>query len=118
MEVNDFKNLNFSLLGHNTSFEGDLQFEGDTIINGHIKGSITLLKKGKITFERDSKMLGELYCHDVEILGSFEGSIKASGTLIVRSSGQVSGKIEAQKLSIYPGAVMNIDAQTNPTDIE
>ena len=112
MQENDFKNINFSVLGQKTSFEGDLKFEGDTIINGHITGSITLLNEGKITFERSSIMKGELYCYDVDILGHFEGSIKAAGTLTIRSSGSVSGKIEAKQLSIFPGAIVNMEGQT------
>lgn len=113
----EFQNLNFSLLGKNTVFKGDLEFEGDTIINGEIQGSVTLLKEGKITFERDSKMDGELYCYDVEIFGHFQGSIKAAGTLTIRSSGVVSGKVEANNLSIFPGAILNMEGQTTlPTD--
>ena len=108
----EFKKLNFSILGKNTSLEGDFKFEGDTLINGSLKGTITMVDQSKIIFERDSHVTAQLYCHDVEVFGSFSGSINASGTLIVRSSAVLSGKIKASKLSIYPGAKVNMEGET------
>lgn len=108
----EFKKLNFSVLGKKSNLEGSFNFDGDTIINGSLKGTITMVNESKITFERESCIEAQLYCHDVEIFGSFSGSINASGTLIVRSSAELSGKIKAHKLSIYPGAQVNMEGET------
>lgn len=106
----DFNKLNFSVLGTETYLEGNLKFDGDTIVNGRIQGTITILNQSKVIFERSSSMEGDLYAHDVEILGHFSGSINASGLLTIRSSAKVSGKIKADRLSIYPGAIVNIQS--------
>lgn len=118
MQQVDFKNLNFSVLGKNCFLEGDFIFQGDTIIGSQIKGNITVKDNGRLILERDSKFEGTIVAHDVEIFGLFKGSIKASGTLIVRSSAEVSGKIEAKKLSVYPGATLNIEGHTPESTVQ
>ena len=109
----DFKELNFSVLGRNSSLEGDLKFQGDTLLNCFVKGTITMEDQSKITLERGAKVEGNIYCNDIEIFGSFSGSINASGTLSVRSSAVISGKIMAKKLSIFPGAQINMEGSTS-----
>ena len=108
----DFKKLNFSVLGRNCEFEGELKLFGDTLITCHVKGTLAMQDQGKLTIERGANISGDIYCHDIEIFGNVEGSIRAHGTLTVRSSAQVSGNIEAKSLSIYPGAVLNIEGHT------
>jgi cytoskeletal protein CcmA (bactofilin family) len=77
MIENDFKKLNFSVLGKNSSLEGDFNFHGDTLLGCKIKGTISMLDKSKITLERGSEVEGSIYCHDIEVFGSFSGSINA-----------------------------------------
>ena len=113
MNKNNFKTFNFSVLGKGTQLEGDLKFEGDTILNCITKGSITMLNKSKVVFERDSIIEGDVFCHDIEIFGSFSGSLNASGTLSIRSSATLSGKVKAQSMSIFPGAKVNIEGETS-----
>ncbi len=118
MNEKDFKQLNFSVLGKGSQLEGDLKFQGDTILNCRTKGSITMLDESKLVLERGSIVEGEVYCHDVEIFGSFYGTLNAAGTLCIRSSAVISGKINAKKMSIYPGASINMEGHTNPDEEE
>lgn len=108
----EFKQLNYNVLGRDTVFEGDLKIKGDTLINGQFNGSITVLDQSKVTIEKDCHVEGDLYGHDIEVHGNFSGSLKASGVLTIRSSGNVSGKIQASQLNIYPGAIVNMEGQT------
>lgn len=112
MNENDFKQLNFSILGKDASLEGDLKFQGDTILSCYVKGTINMADKSKLTLERGSHVEGNIYCHDIEIFGSFYGTVNASGTLSIRSSGIVSGKVTANQMSIYPGAQLNFEGNT------
>lgn len=112
MQEQNFKKIQFTVIGKDSALEGDLIFKGDTIVNGKLKGTITVLDNGKVTLERESVTEGQLYCHDIEVLGEFSGSINASGNLIVRSSGKLSGKIQAKNISIYPGAEVNMEGET------
>lgn len=113
----DFKKLNFSIVGRKCDIQGDLKFTGDTLLTCNIKGTITVLDHSKITLERDSFIEGDIYCHDIEVFGSFKGSIRASGKLTVRSSAILSGSIEAKGISIYPGAILNVEGNTLDKEI-
>lgn len=108
----DFKTFNFSVIGAECSLKGDVTLSGDSLIAGHIEGSVTLVKSGKLTIERDSKIEGNVYCEDLEVFGTIEGSIQSTGSVTIRSSAYISGKVEAKKLSIYPGAILNIEGHT------
>ena len=46
---------------------------------------------------------------DIEVFGVVNGSINSAGSLIIRSSAKVYGNIHAQNMSIYPGAILNIE---------
>lgn len=116
MKEQDFKSLNFSLLGKETSLEGEFTFSGDTIINCKLKGNLTVINDGKITFERDSHFEGNIFCGDIEVFGYISGTINADGTLSVRSSASVSGQINAKKMSIFPGASLNIEGHTTQSE--
>lgn len=112
MKENEFKSLNFSLIGQNSLIDGDLKFSGETVLNCKLKGKITMLGTEKLTLERESHFEGQVYCHDIEVFGSVRGTIHASGTLSIRSSANVSGNIKAKRMSIFPGAVLNIEGHT------
>jgi cytoskeletal protein CcmA (bactofilin family) len=109
MNYTNFKELNFSLLGKKTKITGDLSLEGDTVLAGSLTGTITVKDQGNIIIEQTATIEGDIYCNDIEIFGSFSGSINASGTLTIRSSADVAGKISASKMSIYPGAILNME---------
>lgn len=114
----DFKNLNFTVIGINSKLEGDLKFSGDTYISGSINGIITIEETGKLTLERLGKLEGSIFCHDFEVFGKIKGTVNASGTLSIRSGAEVSGIINANKLSIFPGAVVNIDGKTTEKTVD
>lgn len=112
MKESNFKTYNFSLLGAHSHFEGELNFEGDVIIAGHLKGTINI-KNGKLTLERTSQIEGTIYCEDIEVFGNFSGAINSSGVTSIRSSAVVSGNIKAKRLSIFPGAQLNMEGETS-----
>ncbi len=100
------------MLGAHSDLDGNFKFSGDTIINCNVKGTIHMLNNASLTLERESRFEGELYAHDIEIFGEFSGSINASGKVVVKSSGSISGQVTSNQLVISPGAVVNIEGQT------
>lgn len=113
MIENDFKNLNFTVIGKDSNLEGDLKFSGDTLISGRVTGTLTIQNDAKLTLERQGSFEGTIFCHDLEVFGEIKGTVNASGTLSVRSGASVSGIVNAQRLSVFPGAIINIDGHTN-----
>lgn len=110
-----FKSLEFTLIGKDCEYTGDIKTKGDTIFNGKVKGSITVMDNSKIVIERDAYIEGNIYCKDIEVFGIVNGSINSAGSLTIRSNAKVFGNIHAQKMSIYPGAVLNIEGHAEST---
>ena len=112
MDDNRFRNLNFSLLGKQSHLNGDFSFQGDTFINCQVEGKISMQDNGKITIERGAVVKADIFCHDIEVFGQFEGTINANGTLTARSSAVISGLVNAKQISIFPGADINMEGHT------
>lgn len=122
MTENDFKHFNFTVLGTDSRIEGELTLAGDTIINSDIQGTISMKNESALTFEREGSIEGIVNCHDLEVFGKIQGTINASGVVRIRSGAIVAGVVNAKSLSVFPGAILNIDGHTveqtehSPTD--
>ena len=81
MKDEQFKTLNFSLLGKACKLNGELFFSGDTLLNGEVEGNITVTNNGKLTIERNANIKGQIFCQDIEVFGKFQGNITADGIL-------------------------------------
>jgi cytoskeletal protein CcmA (bactofilin family) len=112
MNQSDFKQLNFSFLGRENFLKGEFKLHGDMVVNCQLEGTITATGDSKITFDRDSQFDGTIYCHDLEIYGKISGQINATGSVTLRASAELSGKISAKSFRVYPGAVLNIEGNT------
>jgi cytoskeletal protein CcmA (bactofilin family) len=110
MLESNFKKQNYTVIGIASLIEGDLTLSGDVIIHSHIKGTITIKAPGKVTLERASHLEGTINCEDIDVFGKVEGNINSTGTLTVRSSANVSGTIKSGQLTVYPGAILNMEA--------
>jgi cytoskeletal protein CcmA (bactofilin family) len=110
MLESNFKNQNYTVIGINSLIEGDLTLFGDVIIHSKIKGTITVNDSGKIILERGSLVKGSINCQDIDVFGKVEGNINSTGTLAIRASANVSGTIKCTKLTVYPGAILNMEA--------
>lgn len=113
MKESNFKKQNYNFIGLNTKLDGEHKFTGDTVIHGEVKGTIIIQDEGNLIFERTAHFEGTIYCKNLEVFGELKGTVKASGTLSVRSSAYVSGNIQANKLVVYPGAVLNVESHTD-----
>jgi cytoskeletal protein CcmA (bactofilin family) len=112
MEFNEFRNLKFTVLGHNCKFQGQMILSGPVTIASTIEGDIHMEDDSLITIERDAKYSGKIKAHDIEIFGEFEGDLEAKGKLVIRSSAVVKGNIKAQNMAIYPGCYLDMEAHT------
>ena len=116
MKESNFKKQNYNFVGNHTFLEGELKFTGDTIIHGRVKGTIIMQDEGNLILERTAKFEGTIFCQNLEVFGEVKGTVKASGTLSIRSSASVSGNIQAGKLVVYPGAVLNVESHTQENE--
>ena len=88
------------------------------VINGEIKKADEVQIDGEadVTMKTDNLVVGatgdckgNIETHNADIWGTFDGDIKASGTLTIQEQGKVSGKIEYQNLQIKLGGQISGD---------
>jgi cytoskeletal protein CcmA (bactofilin family) len=108
----DFKNFQYNVIGSQSSIKGNLELSGDTIISSFIEGTIEIKDKGQLILERGSLVKGKIKAINLEIYGSFEGEIECSGLVSIRSSAHVIGQIKSDRLVIYPGAIVEMQANS------
>lgn len=112
MNDKDFRDFHYNVLGANSSFNGNIIFSGDSIVNSSIEGSIEVKDQGKLILERGSFVKGKIKAQDIEIFGTVEGEIECTGLVSIRSSAHVQGQIKSGRLVIYPGAVVEMTASS------
>jgi cytoskeletal protein CcmA (bactofilin family) len=112
MNINDFKNIKFTVLGAQSKLSGEFEFMGDLTICSQVEGKIRMLDEGKVVIERNGYVNGTLICDSVEIFGHFQGTIQAKNQVIVRPNGQLNGELLSGHISVHPGAIVNMEAHT------
>lgn len=106
------KNLDFTYIGKKSQLQGELIFDGETKMAGTLQGQLTMVNKEKLTIEIGGKISGILKVHDIDIYGSFEGELTATGKICLFPTANVEGKIIGKKLEVYPGANLNMTGHT------
>ncbi|MFQ5335311.1 MAG: polymer-forming cytoskeletal protein [Flavobacteriales bacterium] len=86
-----------------TQIEGDITTDGNIRIDGKVIGSIN--SKGKVILGSSGMLEGEVSCQSAEVSGRMKARIKVSGLLTLKSTAQLNGEINTDKLAIEPGAV-------------
>lgn len=109
----DFQGFHYNILGAKSKIKGDLVLSGDAIITSHIEGNIHIHEEGRLILERGSYVKGKISAIDLEIFGQVEGDIECKGLVAIRSSAQVQGSIKSARLVIYPGAIVDMNANSN-----
>ncbi len=103
--------------GNTLTVGRDIQFKGE------VKDCDTLVVEGNIEAATKSRLLriaetgvfvGEAEIETAEISGRFEGKLKATARLLIRSTGKVSGNIQFSEICIEAGGQISGDVQITP----
>ena len=92
-----------------TKITGDITAKGAFRIEGFLKG--TLVTTGKVVISKNGNIDGILECENADVEGSFNGKLKVSGILSLKSTATVDGEVVAGKLAVEPGANFNATCQ-------
>jgi len=98
-----------NLVGEGTILEGTLRAENDVRTSGRIIG--TLRVKGKAMIAEGGAVEGEIYATNADIAGHVEGELHVEERLVLKSSAQVEGSIETDRLVVEEGAQFTGDCQ-------
>lgn len=113
MEIDNFRHTLFNVVGRDSRIEGELRLSGPSNVAGEVVGTLYGPTEGRLVLDRSSKVTGEVHAHDLEVHGQLDGTVHCTGTLSLRPGCQFKGVLRAGKLVVYPGAVVDMDAETD-----
>lgn len=91
-----------NLVGKGTVFEGTVQAESDVRASGKIVG--TLQVQGKAMIAEEGAVEGEIIASNADIAGHVQGEIDVEERLVLKSTAQVDGTINTDRLVVEDGA--------------
>ena len=94
------------IIGNGVSITGEIKKADEVQIDG--EADVTM-KTDNIVIGNTGKCKGNVETHNADIWGSFDGDLKASGTLTIQEEGVATGTIEYQKMQIKLGGKLSGD---------
>ena len=94
-----------SFIGETMVIEADITSDDDIIIEGKVKGNISVSKT--VTIGKNGKVKADIKAAVVRIFGEAKGNIIASHKVELLSLGRYTGNIQSQKLVVEEGAILN-----------
>ncbi len=88
-----------------TIITGEIITEGLIRIDGKLNGNLSTA--GKLFIGPTGEIIGDIKCKQADIEGKVEGKILVSDLLSLKSTANIKGEIQTQKLAIETGAVFN-----------
>lgn len=89
-----------SIIDQKMTFKGELSFTGKARVDGTIEGNI---KGEHLILSQSGKIIGDVVTTSLVCHGTIEGNTKVN-LLTARKNCQIHGKIEANSLTVEPGA--------------
>ena len=94
------------VIGNGVSITGEIKKADEVQIDGD--ADVTM-KTDNLVIGNTGKCKGNIETHNADIWGSFDGDLKASGTLTIQEEGVATGTIEYQKMQIKLGGKVSGD---------
>ncbi|MGO4820097.1 MULTISPECIES: bactofilin family protein [unclassified Flavobacterium] len=85
-----------------TSIKGDIDTKADFRLDGELIGNFT--STAKLVIGSTGSVVGDIICNNADIEGRFNGTIKVTEVLNVKSKASIHGEVTVGKLSVEPGA--------------
>jgi cytoskeletal protein CcmA (bactofilin family) len=98
-----------NVIGSSIVIDGEITGDEDLVIQGTVKGKITL--KESLFVESTGEVEADIETRNVEVSGSVVGNIHASDKVELKSDGRMTGDIKAPRILIADGATFkgNVD---------
>lgn len=94
------------MLGPQVALEGSLVFEGTLFINGHVKGTVES-GTGTIVIGESAVLHADVFVNNATVSGEVKGTVRATELIKLHPSARVNGTINAPRIQIDPGAVID-----------
>ena len=93
-----------SIIDKGLTVEGSISSEGNLVIRGSVKGS---LSGEKIVIAEEGAVFADTDVSSLTIGGIFEGEVRASDELIILSTGSCAGSVICKNLTVETGGLLN-----------
>ena len=95
-----------SVIGESLHFKGELSAGEDLIIEGTVEGKIN---QGKccLTLKPNGRIIADVDATKIFIDGTVKGDLRATVSVTIRQSGDVTGNIVAPRVALEDGATFN-----------
>lgn len=94
-----------TIIGADTSIEGKLESKNAMRVDGNIKGEV--ISGESITIGSGGTINGDIIARDVVVGGKINGTITASGKIVLEESAVLNGDLKAVRLVVEEGATFN-----------
>ncbi len=94
-----------NVIGKGTVILGNVQAEGDMVVEGVVKGDVTT--KTKLVVGPSAIIEGNILAQHAEIAGRVQGTVRALGLLVINSSGMILGDVITKDLNVESGSTFN-----------
>lgn len=92
-----------TLIGKNTSINGDLKAEGTIRIDGTVQGDVTI--SGNLILGEQGLIKGNVKADSVHLSGVIEGNATSVNQLYMTSTGRLNGDMNVSNIIIDEGAI-------------
>ena len=96
------------IIGNGVEIIGEIKKADEVQIDG--EADVTM-KTDNLVIGNTGKCKGNIETHNADIWGTFDGDLKASGTLTIQEEGIATGTIEYQKMQIKLGGSLSGDVK-------
>lgn len=100
------KSMERNVIAKNSIFVGDITSDGDYRVDGALEG--TLKTNGRVIIGEEGSISGTVESTNADIEGKFSGQLIVAETLTIKATANVSGDLIMGKISIEPGAMLNV----------
>ena len=90
-------------IGKSVQIRGEVRGSEDLLVEGFVEGTITL-QESRLTVGPNARVQADVSARDVVLLGTVIGNIIATGRVELRGGANLTGDIQASRLSIEENA--------------
>lgn len=94
-----------TIIAQGVKVDGDFVSSGDVVIDGEVVGSVKTV--GHLEVGAGAKIEASVSAGEAKVAGRVSGNLTVSGKLDLLETSVVDGDIEAEVLSVAPGARLN-----------
>lgn len=102
-----------AIIGPSIHMNGDLRGEEDLVIEGEVKGTVTL-KNNCLTIGSQGKVNADVYAHTIYVDGHMDGDLYGAERVSIRKTAEVSGNITSPRVSLEDGARFKGSIEMDP----